>query len=630
LINHLAVLMSAVALIGITIATGKSVLRRTSFQSESVSMALVIATGLGVGFVGTLMLGIALVAADWLAIWGGLALLALAVRREIRALPSLMAGACRELLDVWQGGPARSALFLGVAALALAGIAIALSPPTDYDSLSYHLRVPQQWLEHGRAFLPADNLHTAFIGVAQCLYLPLLALGLPAAAQVLVFGLTLVSGLGVFALGRTLFSPRVGGVAALIFLATPLVWIAGTQPMVEMPLVLTLVGATVAIVSPDVGGGSARRLYLAAALIGVSFGIKYLGLLYGLALAPVMVLVAWRRTGGSLRATFAIGSRAALIAMLAASPWIAKNIVLFGNPVSPYLAAPRVEPWLRPLYPDLRPVGVDKAIYSVHRDMREPVTPARLFLQPEQLEADVDRHDSAPYLPLVLAPLALLLPSRRNVALALLPALAYVALVLAYSRYSSIRYLLPMLPGLSVSLAILYVAIASRLSRVGRGVMAATMLVLALPVPLAMITRIQWKQALPHALGRVSDSAVLDGYWDTADYMDVVRWTDAHVPDGAPVILLFEGRGFYFQSSVYEDILLRNWAYLAPFANDAHCLAATGARYIVLNNDGRRYFLSRGVRAAALQWDRFAPFRDRCLQERYENPKFTVYELRRG
>jgi hypothetical protein len=261
--------------------------------------------------------------------------------------------------------------------------------------------------------------------------------------------------------------------------------------------------------------------------------------------------------------------------------------------------------------------------------MREPVTLARLFLHPEQLEADVDRHDSAPYLPLLLAPLALLLPSRRKAALVLVPALGYVALVLAYSRYSSIRYLLPMLPGLSVALAILYVATAERLSRLGRGAMAATMLVLALPVPLALITRLQWKQALPHALGRVSDKAVLDGYWDTADYMDVVRWTDAHVPVGAPVILLFEGRGFYFGSEVYEDLLLRNWAYLAPFAADGTCLAATGARFILLNNAGRDYFMRRGVRPEAIQWDKFAQFRDQCLQLRYENAKFAVYELRR-
>ena len=100
------------------------------------------------------------------------------------------------------------------------------------------------------------------------------------------------------------------------------------------------------------------------------------------------------------------------------------------------------------------------------------------------------------------------------------------------------------------------------------------------------------------------------------------------MPAAAPVILLFEGRGFYFHSVVYEDILLRNWAYLAPFAQDGTCLAATGARYLIVNDDGRRYFLSRGVKQKELQWDRFAAFRDDCLQLRYRNPKFFVYELR--
>jgi MFS family permease len=512
-----------------------------------------------------------------------------------------------------------------VIVLGIVALSLALCPPVDYDSLSYHVRVPLQWLQHGTVYAPPDNYHAAFIGALQCLYLPLLAIGAVSGPQVLNFGLTLLAGLGVFALGKKVAGTRVGSIAALVFFASPLVLVSGTQPMVDAPLVLVLVAAMLALLSPSQGF---RGPYLAAALLGVGFGIKYLGLIYALALAPVFLVVVLRKTGGVWRIALGVTSRAIFIAGLAASPWLVKNVLMFGNPVFPYFSAPRVEPWLHSLYPDLRPTGVDTALYSVHKQMRKAVTPARLFLHPEQLEADVDRHDSAPYLPLILAPLALLLPERRKVALVLLPALAYVGLVLAYSRYSSIRYLLPMLPGLSVALAMLYVAATRRLSRVTRLVAAATMVAMALPVPLALITRIRWKQAIPHVIGLVSDRAVLDGYWDTSDYMDVVRWTDSHVPPGTPVVLLFEGRGFYFRSTVYEDILLRNWAYLSRFADDPGCLAVTGARYIILNNDGRRYFVSRGARPEALQWDKFAGFKDRCLDLKYQNAKFEVFQLK--
>jgi 4-amino-4-deoxy-L-arabinose transferase-like glycosyltransferase len=438
----------------------------------------------------------------------------------------------------------------------------------------------------------------------------------------------LLLGLGIFALGKRVGGPAVGALSALILYGSPIVLITGVLPMVDVPLTLVLVAATLAMVEALDAPADHRWLLLAGTLLGVGFGVKYLALAYAAALAPIGIVALHRAASGSPERATGLAASVGLCFLLAASPWIAKNTLMFGNPVFPYLSAPRVEPWLRPLYPALRPVGVDTALFSVHNEMRKAVTPTRLFLHPEQLEADVDRHDSAPYLPLVLVPLALLLPERRRIAPVLLPALGYVALLLAYSPYTSIRYLMPMLPGLSIALAVLCVAMARRLSRLTRAVAGVTMLVLALPVPLALITRAQWKQAIPHVMGLVSDRAVLDGYWDTSDYMDVVRWTDAHAPAGAPVILLFEGRGFYFRSTVYEDILLRNWAYLSEVANDGSCLAATGARFMILNDDGRRYFLSRGVKPEALQWDKFQAFRERCLDLRYQNAKFEVFALK--
>lgn len=625
LFRHVLTLVVAGGVVVGLIGAGHGILRRAAASGLDVARVVVLSTGLGMGAIGSIVLLLSLFAAKGILLWGILGAIGVVIRRDLRVVPRLLWHAWTETLS-GLSGRVRSAVILGVIVISIMALSLALCPPVDYDSLSYHLRVPLQWLQHGAAYAPRDNYHTAFVGVLQCLYLPFLAIDASSGPQVLDLGLTLVAALGVFALGKAVAGSQVGFIAALVFFASPLVLISGTQPMVDVPLVLVLIAATLALISPSQGF---RGPYLAAALLGIGFGVKYLGLIYALALAPVFLVVVLRKAGGAWWIALGVMSRAVAIAALAASPWIVKNVVMFGNPVFPYFSAPRVEPWLHSLYPDLRPTGVDTALYSVHKDMRRAVTPARLFLHPEELEPDVDRHHSAPYLPLVLAPLALLLPNRRRVALVLLPALAYVALVLAYSRYSSIRYLMPMLPGLSIALAMLYGAATERLSRVTRIVAAVTMLVLALPVPLALLQRVWWKQALPHALGLVSDREVLDSYWDTADYMDVVRWTDAHVSMGTPVILLFEGRGVYFRSTVYEDILLRNWAYLSRFADDPGCLAVTGARYIIVNNDARRYFVGRGVAPEALAWGKFAAFQQRCLRFRYENAKFAVYELRR-
>ncbi len=54
-----------------------------------------------------------------------------------------------------------------LAALALASVA----PPTDADSLAYHLAVPLDWLRHGRAIATPDWLHARLAGLGESLNL---------------------------------------------------------------------------------------------------------------------------------------------------------------------------------------------------------------------------------------------------------------------------------------------------------------------------------------------------------------------------------------------------------------------------------------------------------------------------
>ena len=70
----------------------------------------------------------------------------------------------------------------------------ALAPPTEWDSLMYHLRIPLWFLETGRIGVPEDSFHVALIGASHFATLPLLAAGVvvgPALVQVLLLGLTL-------------------------------------------------------------------------------------------------------------------------------------------------------------------------------------------------------------------------------------------------------------------------------------------------------------------------------------------------------------------------------------------------------------------------------------------------------
>src|SRR4030095_6040319 len=80
----------------------------------------------------------------------------------------------------------------------------ALGPPTDADSLDYHLGVPLDWLRHGGAYPRPDWLHARLVGgLGECLIM----LGLAAGTDVLgaVFQATalVVALVGVAAFAKT-------------------------------------------------------------------------------------------------------------------------------------------------------------------------------------------------------------------------------------------------------------------------------------------------------------------------------------------------------------------------------------------------------------------------------------------
>src|SRR5256886_16377549 len=77
----------------------------------------------------------------------------------------------------------------------------ALAPPTDWDVLMYHLRVPKQFLQAGAIYRPEDNAHFAFVGLPHMLYLPLLALGTPEGPALVSALCTLGLALAGFAFG---------------------------------------------------------------------------------------------------------------------------------------------------------------------------------------------------------------------------------------------------------------------------------------------------------------------------------------------------------------------------------------------------------------------------------------------
>jgi hypothetical protein len=628
--SHFSAVALAVIVLWVTAGVGRALLQRIGTGGHGAQEELTLSVALGVGLLGGILLVVAAwVGPRWYALWGTIALLAIVSWPHIQRIPYLLHFALSEVLAE-EPGRRRSLAAISFAALLVVLILLAIQPPSDYDSLTYHLQVPNLWLLRGRLFLPGDNYHTAFIGVNDILYLPLISVGGAAAAQVLNLLIFLLLPVGVFATAKVVAGDRVGRLAFWFVFGSPILIMTGVTPMVDVTLAFVLIMANLAALKAAAGSGNARYLVLAGGLLGVAAGVKYLGLLYGVALVPVLVAalvkIAKRSHVTALRAL----GFATLSAVVMVAPWAVKNVVLFENPVFPVLSAPRVEPWLRPFYPELKPVGVDPAVFTSLTFIREPFSLLRFIVAPATITSNANAQDAVPFWPLLFAPLALLAATRWRGAAVVLPAIGYGALVLGYSRYTNLRYFIPMIPGLTVGAAVVVWTVREQLSRPWRKLLWGVIALVSLPSGATLAHLYQQRRPVAYALGRESGRAFLHRYWETALLTGAAEWVNTHTPPGAEVAMLFESRGFYFKRTVREDINIRNWAYLAPFAHAPSCLEPLGVSYVLVNDGLRGYFKERGMSSAALREDAFTEFRRECLVLRYSNRDVSVYAVRKA
>lgn len=222
----------------------------------------------------------------------------------------------------------------GVVAILLASLAPALSPHVLHDARVYHLGLPNAYLQaHGLVRFP----HLVFANTplnTEMLYTLALAAGGPPVAKLL----HLACGIGVVtltaALGRRLFTPTVGTVAAFFTLATPLF-------VGQLPTAYVDVAATLAFLAAVWGilrwaqTGDVGPLRVGAVALGLFAGMRYTSLYGVFAVCVAVAAVLLRRRGSRARHWAAAFGPLLLGLVLGAGPWLVKNAVHVGNPVFP-------------------------------------------------------------------------------------------------------------------------------------------------------------------------------------------------------------------------------------------------------------------------------------------------------
>jgi hypothetical protein len=645
LIAHLTTLSAVLALLLVHVAMGRAVRERFDIRVPvRGTWRWPVDAALGAGVLASLLFVAALVGA--LAKWAVLAITAacaLAARRELTRVMSEVAAVVITRPDAAAFGETGERAWVLPRALLvvvlLLLLAAALAPPTEWDSLMYHLRIPLWLLEQGRWAVPPDSFHVALVGLWHLATLPLLALGIqngPAVMQVVALVLTVAATTEV---ARYAGAGRTGrAIAIAVLLGCPAFALVAITARVDVALVLLLVAGHLALAEAADGsrsgaGGSsvaahARLLLLGAVLIGFALAIKPQAGAYALALVPL----GWRAAAGWRRATIA-----AVAAGAVSAPWFLKNQLLVGAPLYPKGAPGWFEPWLAAIFDTkARPATLDASVLDALPESREAFDLLDAFLDPGALTIE---GEGAFY---ALSPALLLLPlaavawrSRRAMGPVLLVGIAYALLVVVPFGRINLRYLMPAVPPLAAALAVTAEWMVSRASPAMRRIALVSVAVLAiLPLSGALRQRLLDPHVvlLRHAIGIASREEVWFRHPDgtARGFAPAVANVRLRVPPGGKVLMLWEARALPLERETIADVMLSNWSFLAQSPAVADCLAGTGITHLLVGTGSVEYYVSRGADPRAFRLGEFAGFRDRCLTgHRVIGPGFDLFEVRR-
>lgn len=548
---------------------------------------LVLRLGAGFGMLGLLMLllGAAGGYYRWLVWLAGLAALpwgAPALLRALRGcLPQLPSGALNRLLAAF------------VALLSLLTLLKALTPPTAWDALVYHLSGPKLYLEAHRLEHAIDLPYLGFPHFGSMLFTWGLLLANPQLGQLIHYSFFLMALMLLPDLVRRL-APGRSWLAAALMVGVPSALMLAAWAYVEWISIFAALAAFRLLIDPALE--KARPGYwLGGGFVGLALAAKYnnLGVLLGL---MILLLLDPRRRHGLL--WFAAG------VALSLGPYLLKNLLLTGNPVYPFFLPGKF--W-----------DASRAFWYSRGGSGLGVL--RLLLAP--WEATVGGVEGGavsgfpPYsatigpLLLMLSPFALLgwrqraAAEKRLLGALLVVCLSCYALWLALLSYSALliqtRLIFIMLP----FICIFAVVGLDRLRQVASVWFRPDVVLTGLVVFSLLLTTLAalFDQHLP------SDLAVISGAQTQPDYLQERLGLHAAVmarinqlPPGSKVVFLWEPRSFYCSAEVRcePDALLDRWWHLRQrgwgAAEAARSWLASGATHVLVFVDGAEAVRAEG------------------------------------
>ncbi len=586
------------ALDGLTVAAialtgggvGRQVLSRFDLRTLSHSERLALEGAFGLGFLAWAVLLLGLVGLyTRIALWGLVIVATLLTASTLREWVYEFRQLIRRGLhprSLWE-----RFLMLLVAFLLLTGLLMALAPVHAWDALTYHLVGPGRYLAASRIDTQTDNHFLGFPQGVEVMYGVAISLfGHSTAAAPLHWWFGLLALMAVAGITKRYSNASTAWLALVLLLGAFSVWLWFGWPYVDLA-VMVYGALTLILLTQWREAGSAHWLLLLGINIGLAMGVKYPS--GGLLLASGVYML-WRAPRQIVRNSLIVGG----LAMLAMLPWLIKGVLLYDNPIYPFVFNGVNWDAGRAATFSTTGQGLLDNGFAWHL----PVLPlAATVFGIEKLS--MYNFTSSPWL--LTAPLLLLVGWRwlddrkrqlmTDIALLGLPLLS----LWAFSAATTGIGLQPRMMAMGLPLAAIAGAIAfQHLRRWPRkpldiGFIVHAMLVLTLLAGLLDVAdEMTKRRVVPYFLGAVTSDAYLDRSLGT--HIHAMRELD-DLPSGSRVRLLWEPRSFYCPADItcMPDILFDYWGRGLQSGHTPASLFAQwrndGDDFVLVFNDGQRF-----------------------------------------
>jgi hypothetical protein len=320
--------VSSIALVSGGIGRRIGQIVRLPLEELHLAERIALESGLGLGAlsIGTLLLG--LLGLFNLVIWAVLVGVGLLLRREIRQWLRDLRALLTAALQPQTGWERVIVVIVGL--LLIGALLLAFAPPFAWDGLTYHLVGPERYLQAGRIEAYTDNHHLGFPQGIDLLYgLALLPFNRATTAVPVHFYIGFLALLAIAGLIRRCTDRTSAYTGILLIFSSYSLWLQFTLPYVDLGMMLY---GALALITISRWHDQRRSdwLALAGVCVGLAVGAKYTGGILGVSLI-VLILIDQPRRFVPNAAIFGL---AALVVFL---PWMLKGILLYQNPVYPYI-----------------------------------------------------------------------------------------------------------------------------------------------------------------------------------------------------------------------------------------------------------------------------------------------------